>query len=182
MKILLVFALTVLVAESQVYSGFAQETRVESRKALQDQLTTYLRERLAEAEQVVKQLRQQRDEGVITVSEVLGAEDELDRWRLYLRLATEANLIADHPILTELRRTFGVPEIAKGPKSEIVSAVIREYLQDRLVRAERAYETTRALREVGRATESELLATKSNLEGLKLLLNVHCLNMQGAKE
>jgi hypothetical protein len=137
---------------------------------LEKALTTYLEGRLAEAEEVFKELR---ESGAAPLSEVLAAEDRIDRLKLHLRLLREARLINDHPIFSELRREFGVPEIpesGRAKRSEAVVAGIRDYIQKKLERAEKECERAKALLEAGRAADSDLRAAVDKREGLKLLL------------
>ena len=98
---------------------------------------------------------------------ILVAEDEIDRWRLHLVLATEGRLIVDHPVLAELRREFGVPELpdrAKIAKSETVPSAVQEYLNKRLERAERLLGSATLLHQMKRATESEVMAARNRVD------------------
>jgi len=139
---------------------------------LEKALTGYLQGRLVGAEEVLKGLR---ETGTASLSDLLAAEDVIDRLKLHLRLVREAKLVHDHPVLSELRRQFSVPEIpesAKAKRSEAVSAAVREYLEKKVQRAEKECERAQALLEAGRALESDVRAANETREGLKLLLEI----------
>jgi len=175
MRFLFICMLTVIAATGPACPASAQEAKSEKGGDLGQLLTAYLQKRLEEAQLTFESLTRQKDEGVATLPQVLAAEDEIDRWKLHLRLATEGRLISNHPILNEIRREFGVPEIphsADVRKSKAVSSAIQEYLQKRLEGAERLLGSATLLHKMGRATESEVLAARSRVDGLKLLLEV----------
>lgn len=185
MRFLLVCLLAAFVAFCQSWSGPAEEADVKKGNGFEKLLTTYLQNRLERARLSLKQLQQLEETGMTAVLDLWVAEDEIDRCRLHLRLATEGRLIADHPALTELRRELGVPEVPELPdagKREAVSAAIQEYLQKKLVRAERVTDRALSLYDLRRGTESEVLAAKSNVEGLKLLLELERLSVREAKK
>lgn len=186
MRFLLVCALIGMLLIGLSWSGAAPE-EAEAKKggSLEKLLTRYLQNRLEAAGLSVKHVQGLHEAGVATVPEVLAAEDEVDRWRLHLRLATEEKLIALHPALKEVRREFGVPEISKSVEAKTrkaTSAMIHDYLQKKLRRAERGAQAVSALHSFGRATESEVLAAKSKVDGLKLLLEAERIKFRESKE
>jgi hypothetical protein len=174
MRFLLVFTLIgVVLIGLDLSAAASEEAEAKKGDSLEKLLTTYLRNRLEAARLSLKSVQGLHETGVVTVPEVLAAEDEVDRWRLHLHLATEEKLIAFHPVFGEVRREFGVPEISKSLEAmrrKVTSALICDYLQKRLGRAERGAEAVLALRSFGRATESEVLAAKTKVDGLRLLL------------
>ncbi len=186
MRFLLVCALIAMLPIGLSSAGsIAEEAEAKKGGSLEKLLTTYLQNRLEAARLGLKHVQRLHETGVVTVPEVLAAEDEVDKWQLHLRLATEEKLIVSHPVFSEVRREFGVPEISKSVEVKIrraTSAVIREYLQKKLRRAERGSEAVSTLHSFGRATESEMLAAKSKVDGLKLLLEVERIKFRESRE
>ncbi len=169
---LLSFCILCAVAAGWLQSSLAEGPQGEKPGELEKLLTAYLEERLAQAQSALKSVQDSQN---ATMLQILAAEDEVDRWAFQLRLVTEGKLVAEHPVLNELRRELGVPDLQalpKAAKAEAVSSAIQEYIKKRLDRTQRAYETARALFETGRATEPELLAAKSRVAQVRLLLEV----------
>lgn len=185
MRIVLICLLTAAVMLSQNSSGEAGEGGAKSDSGLEKLLTTYLQNRLERARLALKHVQRLLDTGMASKPDVLAAEDVIDRWRLHLALAEEARLVTLHPVLSELRREFGVPEISKpldANRNKLISTAIQEYLQRKIGRAEEAAERALALYDLRRGTESELFAAKSEVEGLELLLEVERANQRQSKE
>jgi len=161
----------------QVFRSPTGEVAVKDASGLEKLLATYLQNRVAQARLALNGLK---EAGITTVPELLAAEDEVARWELHLRLAKEGKLTRFHPVLGELRQEHGVPEVSKAASGadEVISALIVEYIEKKLARAERALEAAQALRNFGRGTESELEAARRKVEGLKLLLEAYRLNLR----
>jgi outer membrane protein TolC len=93
--------------------------------------------------------------------------------------------VAEHPVLTELRREFHVPELeeaANRSKRDAAAKMTGEYLKKKLARAERLLGSARTLLEVRRATEADLLAAKNTVDAIKLLLEAEKYNLRDARE
>jgi len=169
---------------SQSWRGAAEETEAEKGSGLEKHLVTYLRSSLERARVSLKHKQQMRESGLAALPDLLTAEDEIDKCQLYLRLATEGKLIAGHPIFSELRREFSVPEMGKfmkGGKSDVIAAGILEYLERKLRRAEQASDWAAELYAHARCTELVVLEAKNKVEGLTLLLEAERLNSRKSK-
>jgi hypothetical protein len=148
-------------------------------------LLSYIQGRLEQAQLDHERLTKREEAGVATLSQILGAEDEIDRWQLHLRLLTEGRLIAEHPVLTELRREFHVPELDVAVNQSTRDAAARmagEYLQKKLARAERILGSAKTLVEMERATEGDVLAARNAVDAIKLLLEAERHNLGDAME
>jgi len=173
MRVLPICVLTAVLLFGSSWRASAEEAETKKRGGLEKLLTTYLQNRVQRAQLALKHTQGLKDSGAATIDDVLAAEDEIDRCRLNLRLAVEAKLVIAHPVFGELRRELGVPEIRKPADArtrKLISAAILEYIEQKLRRAEKASQRASALYEYGRGSESEVLAAKSKVEGLKLLL------------
>jgi hypothetical protein len=170
---------------SQTRTGPAESPEVSNDGRLEKLLTTYLQGSLEQARLTLKHKQQMRETGLGALPEVLAGEDEIDKWQLYLRLATEGKLIAAHPAFSDLRREFSVPDsatFAEAGKREVIAAAILEYLEKRLARANRASDWAAELFAYGRTTELQALEARNKVEGLRLLLEAAQLNVPRGKE
>jgi len=177
--------LTAAVILSPTWAVPTEEAKTTNNRSLQEFLTTYLQNRLERAQLNLKQLQRLQESGVATLPDVLAAEDEIDKWRLHLRLAKDAKLMTAHPVFNELRKEFGVPEISKSVEPEtrkLAAAAILEYLEAKYRRAQRESDWAATLYEYARGTESKVLAAKTKVEGLQLLLEAERLALRKSGE
>jgi hypothetical protein len=184
MRLLLICMLLLIAGSGPVPFSEAEETKSEG-GGLETLLRDYLQKRLQQAQLAYESLTRQKEEGIVTLPQVLAAEDEVDRWRLHLILLTEGRLISNHPVIKEIRSEYGVPEITQVEKDQdarLVSSAVQDYLRKRLERAERLLGSATLLHEMGRATESDVLEARSRVDGLKLLLEVERRNPPIVKE
>ncbi len=175
-----VFLFIAVLLFSESWTSLAEDKPVQDPGNLQKLLTSYLTDRLADAKLVLRNVEEQRRAGLVGTEEVLAETDEIDRWELYLRMVTEWRLVANHPIFRELRKEFLVPEpppIESIKDRKAISVAIQEYLQKKLQRAGIAADRAVALYKLRRATEADVAAAKSKVEGLKLLIEVERLGV-----
>lgn len=163
----------------------AEGGKAKSPDALEPFLLSYIQGRLEQAQLNHERLTKREEAGVATLPQILAAEDEIDRWQLHLRLLTEGGLVAEHPVLTELRREFHVPELeeaANRSKRDAAAKMTGEYLQKKLARAERILGSAKTLVEMERATEGDVLAARNAVDAIKLLIEAERHNPGDAKE
>jgi hypothetical protein len=185
MKFMLFSLLAVLLAAPCGGAAAAAENQAVKVSDIETLLSTYLQNRLKLAVKQLQTKQSAHESGIVTLPDVLAAENEVDRYQFQLRLATDGKLIALHPVLNELRREFGIPETTKTlptARRQAVSQATRDYLQRRLHRAEKLLESARLRHEMGRTTASEVFSASSEVEGLKLLLAVENLNSPEASK
>jgi hypothetical protein len=170
---------------SEGWTSLAEDKPAQHPGKLQKLLTSYLTDRLAEAQLALKNVQRLHESGMVNLSDVLAAQDAIDQWGLSLRLTTEWGFVGNHPVFRELRREFSVPEPV-GPEyiknKNVISQAIQEYLRRKLVRAEQTAERAVAMYDLRRATEAEVAAAKNKVEGLKLLLEAEQLGLGEGKE
>ncbi len=175
MRFVLICILIVVAAFAAVRTVPSQEAESEKGDTPERLLTEYLKNRLQQAQLAFESLMRQKEEGVVTLPQVLAAEDAVDKGRLDYVLATEGKLISNHPVLNEIRRQYGVPaitELQEDQNARVVSSAVLDYLQRRVQRAERLLESAAFLHKMKRATEGDVLDAKTRLDGLNLLLEV----------
>jgi len=185
MRTTVILSLAMLTVLAFLPRGCAEGGKAKSPDPLEPLLLSYIQGRLEQAQLNHERLTKREEAGVATLPQILAAEDEIDRWQLHLRLLTEGGLIAEHPVLTELRREFHVPELevaVSRSKRDAAAKMAGEYLQKKLARAERLLGSARTLLEVRRATEADLLAAKNAVDRVKLLLEAEKYNLRDARE
>ena len=185
MNPLAILKLAVVIAVGLFSIGYAENEGAESSRSLEPLLLSYIQGRLDQAKLDFERLTKQEEAGVATLPQILSVQDEIDRWQLHLHLLTECKLVADHPVLAELRREFHVPELlpyTKDGSDNGAAKMVAQYLQKKLDRAERLLGSARTLQQMGRATEADVFAATNAVDAIKLLLEAERHNLLSKNE
>lgn len=169
MKPVTILKLAVVVAVGHFSLCYAENERAESPSSFEALLLSYIQGRLEQAKLDFERLTKREEAAVATLPQILSAEDEIDRWQLHLRLLTEGKLIVSHPVLTELRTEFHVPELSQhinGGRDDGAATMVVQYLQKKLDRAERLLGSAKTLQEMGRATEADVFDAKNAVDAI----------------
>lgn len=184
MKPVTILKLAVAVTVGHFSLCYAENQSAESPSSFETLLLSYIQGRLEQAKLDFERLTKREEAGVATLPQILSVQDDIDRWQLHLHLLTEGRLIAVHPVLTELRREFHVPELSphiNGGRDDAAATMVAEYLQKKLDRAERLLGSAQTLQEMGRATEADVFDAKNAVDAIKVLLESQKYSTQNKK-